>query len=166
MAELQALMAPSGELYATLGSLPKPLIPVQFTPVNPENLKLGKGMYIIHLNVSGLTREKAVDVLSKLREGLEQKFGIRTLYAVADSNSIKMVIHGSPFSWLALLAWLPLILGLLGIILFGISVWQAIAAIPSWLWATLIISGALILVGPAIGEWILRQVKKARGERK
>jgi len=160
MAELQALMTPSGELYATLGSLPKPLIPVQFTPVNPENLKLGKGMYIIHLNVSGFTREKAFEALSKLREGLEQKFGIRTLYAVADSNSIKMVIHGSPFSWLALLAWLPVILGLLGIVLFGVSVWQAIAAIPSWVWACLVIGGALIILGPAIGNWILSEVEK------
>jgi hypothetical protein len=69
---------------------------------------------------------------------------------------------GSPFSWLALLAWLPTILGLLGIILFGVSVWQAVAAIPSWVWAMLIISGVLILVGPAIGEFILKEVEKAR----
>ncbi len=141
-----------------------PKLPLNWTPLRMENLAVGRkgSIYLLKLDVSTLTQEKALQALNTLTAEMENKFGIKTIYGRADSNAIYLIIRGSPFSWLALLAWLPVILGLLGIILFGVSVWQAITAIPSWVWATLIIGGALILFGPAIGEFILGQVEKAR----
>jgi hypothetical protein len=153
------------ETLAFYGQPPQPKIPIKYQPIRLENLKVApKGsMYIIQLDVSSLTQDKAVEALNRLTAEMKTKFGIQTIYGKATKDKIYLLIKGSPFSWLALLAWLPAILALIGIILFGVSVWQAIAAIPSWVWATLIISGALILVGPAIGDWILKQAEKARG---
>jgi hypothetical protein len=151
---------------ALIGQPPK--IPLNWVQVPMQNLKVApKGsVYYLKLDVSTLTQDKAVEALNKLTSEMQSKFGIKTIYGKAEPNTIHLIIMGSPFAWLALLAWLPVILGLLGIVLFGISVWQAIAAIPSWVFATLIIGGALILVGPAIGDLILKQVEKARGEKK
>jgi hypothetical protein len=142
---------------ALIGQPPK--IPLNWTPIQLNNLKVARkgSVYYLKLDVSPLTREKAIHALNTLTAEMKSKFGIKTIYGKAEPNTIHLIIMGSPFSWLALLAWLPIILGLIGIILFGISVWQAIAAIPSWVWATLIISGALIIVGPTIGDWILRK---------
>jgi hypothetical protein len=156
-------MAPTGEVYAVIGSMPSPILPLDFTPIDLTEAKVGRGMYVLHLNVQGMTREKAYSVLEKLKEGVEG-VGARLLYAIADSNSIKMVIHGSPFSWAALLALLPMLLALAGMILLGVGAWQAITAIPSWVWAALIIGGALLILGPPIGEFILGYIEKARRE--
>ena len=154
IAELEAVQP-----LAFYGEPPKPL---NWTPLRMENLVVGRrgSIYLLKLDVSTLTQEKALQALNTLTAAMKNEFGIKTIYGRAEPNAIYLIIQGSPFSWLALLAWLPVILGLLGIILFGISVWQAITAIPSWVWATLLISGALILFGPAIGEWILERWKK------
>jgi len=145
---------------ALIGQPPK--IPLNWTPVPMQNLKVApKGsVYYLKLDVSPLTQDKAVEALNRLTSEMQSKFGIKTIYGKAEPNAIHLIIMGSPFSWLALLTWLPVILGLLGIVLFGVSVWQAIAAIPSWVWAYLVIGGALIILGPAIGNWILSEVEK------
>ena len=147
---------------ALIGQPPK--IPLNLIPIPLQNLKVARkgAVYYLKLDVSTLTQDKAIQALNTLASEMKTKFGIKTIFGKAEPNTIHLIITGSPFSWLALLAWLPLILGLLGIILFGISIWQAIAAIPPWVWATLIIGGALIVIGPTIGDWILRQVEKAR----
>ncbi|MEM2163691.1 MAG: hypothetical protein QXR62_04625 [Candidatus Bathyarchaeia archaeon] len=139
-----------------------PIFPMKFVPIPPERLKIApKGtIYMLKLNVSDLTNEKAAEALNTLAKDLKEKFGITLLYGKATKNEIHLQIKGSPFNWLALLAWLPTILGLLGITLFAVSIWQAIAAIPSWVWATLAISVALILFGPPIGELILQQIER------
>jgi hypothetical protein len=145
---------------ALIGQPPK--IALNWVQVPIQNLKVAsKGsVYHLKLDVSTLTQDKAVEALNRLTSEMKLKFGIKTIYGKAEPNTIHLIIMGSPFSWLALLAWLPTILGLIGIILFGVSVWQAIAAIPSWVWACLVIGGALIILGPPLGEWILKQVER------
>jgi len=149
---------------AVLGAPPQPRVPIRFEKVPLHELKVGRkgAVYLIKLDVSELTKEKAAKALEELKKGLEERFGIRLLYGATTKNEVWLVIRGSPFSWLALLAWLPFILGLLGIVLFGVSVWQAIASIPPWVWATLIIGGALLIFGPAIGEWVLELAERPR----
>jgi hypothetical protein len=145
---------------ALIGQPPK--IALNWVQVPIQNLKVAsKGsVYHLKLDVSTLTQDKAVEALNRLTSEMKSKFGIKTIYGKAEPNTIHLIIMGSPFSWLALLAWLPTILGLIGIILFGVSVWQAIAAIPSWVWACLVIGGALIILGPPLGERILKQVER------
>lgn len=149
---------------ALIGQPPQPKIPISWLQIPMQNLKVARkgSIYLLKLDVSTLTQDKALEALNTLTAEMKNKFGIKTIYGKAEPNAIHLIIQGSPFSWLALLAWLPTILGLIGIILFGVSVWQTVTAIPSWVWGTLIIGGALILFGPAIGEWILAQAEKAR----
>ena len=97
-----------------------------------------------------------------LTRELKSRFDIDVLYARADTDAIHLIITGSPFSWTALLMFLPTLLGLIGIAVFAISVYQAVVAIPSWVWGCLIIGGLLILFGPAIGELILRGIEEAK----
>ncbi len=155
------------EEIRTLALYGEPLKIATWKRLPIESLKVArKGtFYMLELDVSDLTPEKAAEAINALAKGLKENFNAQLIYATATKNKIYLQIRGSPFSWLALLAWLPTILGILGIILFGVSVWQAITSVPSWVWATLIIGGALILIGPTIGEWILSMVEKARGEK-
>jgi hypothetical protein len=150
----------SVNVLALVGQPPR--MPLNWAPVPMQNLRVApKGSaYYLKLDVSTLTQDKAVEALNGLTSEMRSKFGIKTIYGKAEPNAIHLIIMGSPFAWLALLAWLPTILGLLGIILFGVSVWQAVAAIPSWVWAWLAIGGALIILGPPLGEWILKQAER------
>jgi hypothetical protein len=157
-------MAVEMRTLAVLGAPPQPRIPVRFQPVDASQLAVARrgDIFALKLDVSRLDEQKARRALEELSRGMAERFGIRTIFARATENEIHLVIMGSPFAWSALLLWLPTILGLLGIVLFAVSVWQAVVSIPSWVWALLIISGGLILFGPAIGEWILSQVERAR----
>jgi hypothetical protein len=162
--DLKAMLAPEGELYAVAGSEPRPPYPVELVAVDPSVRPLASGLYVIRMSVRGLSRENAVQALEKVREALE-KVGGKLVYAVADSCSIKAVIHGSPFSWWALLGLLPTLLLLAGIVLLGMSIWQVIASVPSWVWATIIIGAGLLLFGPAIGELIVGAVESVTKKR-
>jgi len=129
-----------------------------------HTLRVGRkgAVYELEIAVSPLTADKAVEAIEKLREGMKEKFGITTFYATAFRDRIFLQIRGSPFSWVALLAWLPLILGLIGIVMLGISVWQIIVEVPTWIWAMLVIGGLTFLIGPTIGRWIIEEAEKAR----
>jgi hypothetical protein len=162
--DLKALLSPEGELYAVAGSEPRPPYPVELVAVDPGVRPLAKGLYVVRMSVRGLTRENAVQALERVREALE-RVGGKLVYAAADSCSIKAVIHGSPFSWWALLGLLPTLLLLAGVILLGVTIWQVIASVPSWVWATIVIGAGLLLFGPAIGELIVGAVEKATGRR-
>lgn len=94
--------------------------------------------------------------INLLRTELPKKFfDLKVLWINIENDIITMQISGSPFLWASLLLFLPTILGAIGIIIVLISVYLMFAAVPSWIWATLIIGGVLIILGPKIGEWAL-----------
>ena len=149
---------------AVLGMPPEPKIPVRRVKVEIERLKVGtKGsVYEIRMDVQGMTEENAVRALDVLNKELRERFGIETVYGAATTESINLIIRGSPFMWAALLAALPLILGLLGIALVGVSVWQILGTVPGWVWWAAGIGVALFLFGPRIGNWIAGRVPAAK----
>jgi len=136
-------------------------IPLSLDRLQTEIAPKG-AIYEIKLSTSQLTPSKASEAIEKLRSELKEKFGIELIHAYATENSINLTIRGSPFSWAALLTFLPTILLLIGIILLGISVWQITTVIPPWVWFLLITGGALLLFGPALGNLILETIEKAR----
>lgn len=152
------------EILALYGSPLEAGRPAFWIQVPTGSLRTARrgSVYMLQLDVSPLTREKADEAVRRLAEGLREKFNAELLYARAESNRLSLQIRGSPFSWLALFAWLPAILGLLGITIFGISVWQMVTSIPTWVWATMAIGAALIVLGPSIGEWILSSMERMR----
>ena len=162
MPDLRAVLSPSGELYAVMGSEPRFPYPVELVEVDPSARPLARGAYVLHVSVQGLTRENAAQALERVGEAVERAGG-KLLYAAADSSSIKAVVHGSPFAWATLLSLLPTLLFLAGVVVLGVMIWQIVASVPSWVWATMLIGLALVLFGPAIGELILGAVERARG---
>jgi hypothetical protein len=144
------------KLTPTTRKIPLPLEKL-YTMTAPKG-----ALYEIKLTTSPLTPDKATEAIEKLKTEMQTRFGINLIYASATENSINLTIQGSPFTWAALIAFLPTILLGIGIILLAISAWQITTAIPSWVWFLLITGGVLIFFGPAIGETILKQIEKAR----
>jgi hypothetical protein len=149
---------------AVLGVPPEPRVPVKRVRVEIERLKVGaKGsVYEIRMDVQGVTQENAARALDALDRELRERFGVETVYGTATAEGIDLIIRGSPFAWAALLAALPLILGLLGIALVGVSVWQIVGTVPGWVWWAAGVGIALFLFGPRIGDWIAEKVAKER----
>jgi hypothetical protein len=149
--------------YGTPITFKAPVKKIQLSIEQLQKTVAPKGsLYEIQLITSPLTPTQATQAIEKLTTEMKTQFGITTLYSIAAENEILMLIKGSPFAWAALLPWLPTILALLGITLVGVSAWQILIGIPTWLWALLIIGGALIVIGPSIGEFILKEVEKAQ----
>jgi hypothetical protein len=112
--------------------------------------------YLVIVKTSPIPVEKAGELAEKLKTGLREEFNAKVLYMSIKDDEIAMYIMGSPFAWAALIAWLPAILGLFGIAMIGIGIWNAIASIPSWVYATLI-SGIFILY---MSPYIVKLVTK------
>lgn len=151
-------------VLAVYGRPLQPRAPVKFVQVPLEGLRVARrgSIYLIKLDVAGMRAEVAPTVLEALAKGMREEFGATVIYGAATGDAIYLQVAGSPFSWPALLSWLPALLSLFGIALLLVSVWQVVASVPSWVWATLVTAGALILFGPAIGELILSAVEGAR----
>ena len=162
-----SLATRAGMPVAYFGSPIELRFPVRKVAVSLEKLKVGrKGkIYEVEITVSpAMSAEKAREALQTLICGLAEEFHIKTIAATATENVIRLQIMGSPFSWATLLAWLPTILALIGLTMVGISVWNVIVSVPSWIWALLVIGTATFLIGPIIGEWILAEYEKGKGE--
>ena len=156
----------SSVVIASLGSPPRLPYPVQLVEVPTHRLAVApKGTrYLVRLRTSKMTPEQASKALTSIDEALRTRFKARMPYGFATEDQIYVFVEGSPFSWAALLAFLPTLLGLIGITIFAVTVWQIVASVPSWIWATLLIGVGLILFGPAIGEMILGAIGKVRGK--
>lgn len=146
-------------LLAEYGRPMMPKIPMKSIQVQTESLSVApKGTYyVIEVKTSQIDTDKAVAALKNIAEGLDKEFNAEMLYGAAYDDRIVIQMKGSPFAWAAFLLWLPAILSLIGITMVGISVWQGIASIPSWVWATLAVGVGLLLFGPKI-------VKLVRGD--
>ena len=110
--------------------------------------------FLIIVEATPIPAERACELAQAIKANLKEKFNIELHYIAIKENEIIMYISGSPFTWAALIAWLPILLGLFGIIMIGIGVWQAFASVPSWVYAT-IIAGILILyVSPHVARML------------
>ena len=107
-------------------------------------------VYHLTIETKGIANEE--EVARVLIAKLYEKFRAKVIWIRIDGGIIDLQFIGSPFPWLALLAWLPTILAMLGIVMILVSVYSVIAAIPGWAWALLAVGVAMILFGPKIGE--------------
>lgn len=124
-------------------------------PLTQQTLSFGESVpgeiYELLLETNGIPNpEDAVNLLTQEFPNFDPSTKI--LWIEADNQNIRMQISGSPFLWTALIPWLPSILGLLGITLAFISIWNLITSIPTWIWALLAVSVGLIIFAPAIGK--------------
>lgn len=152
------------EVLATCGRPIAPLVPVALLRLSPVELTVGRrgAVYLLEVDVSEMSKEQAESAVRLLKSRIEGEVGAHVLYSVATRDKIYVMVKGSPFSWAMLLALLPMILMLVGVTVLGVSIWQIIASIPSWVWATLLMGLGLVIFGPPIGELIVRSVEKAK----
>lgn len=108
-------------------------------------------VYHLHIETEGIPNPKeCADTL--VRELYEKFPRLDILYLRIDTASVDLQIRTSSFAWLALLAWLPTIFAMLGLVILLISIYSVIAAIPGWAWALLAVGVGMILFGPKLAE--------------
>ena len=108
--------------------------------------------YQLHVETQGIKAEDEAKVAERLVDELYARFKADVVWIRIENGVIDMQLYGSPFAWALLLAFLPTLLAILGIVFLLASVWSVIAAIPSWAWALLAVGVAMIVVGPVIGK--------------
>lgn len=122
---------------------------VQLKPLKIEQLNIAPigSRYLLELSVLGVTETNAQAALDSIIREFNAQFGIKTMIAEVSENKINLAIIGSPFAWTVLLAALPTILGLLGISLLGVSVWQIVTGIPNYVWGVLAMGLFTLYIG-------------------
>lgn len=106
--------------------------------------------YHITIETKGVIDEQRV--VDTLTTELYTRFKAKVIWMRIVDNVIDIQLIGSPFVWAALLAFLPTILGILGIVVVLISLYSVLAAIPGWTWGLLAVGIGMILFGPKLAE--------------
>ena len=124
-------------------------------PLRQQTLTLGTSVpgqiYELVLETGGIPDPEATaNTLIREIPNFDPKS--RVLWVESYNQTIRLQITGSPFVWTALLVALPGILGLLGIALTLVSIYNVIGSVPSWAWALLATSVGLIFLSP----WLRR----------
>jgi hypothetical protein len=65
-------------------------------------------------------------------------------------NTIQIQIEGSPVAWSTIIAYLPLILSLIGVAALIIAIYLLVSAAPGYVWGLLFVGLVLLFVVPNI----------------
>ena len=106
-------------------------------------------VYHLTIETKGIANEE--EVAKTLVSELYSKFKAQVIWIRIYNGVIDLQLIGSPFAWFALLAWLPTILAMFGIIVVLVSLYSVLTAIPGWAWGLLAVGIGLMLFGPQIG---------------
>lgn len=131
------------------------------TPIPKETLTesvIGK-FYHLHIETEGISDE--IGVAKTLTEQLYEKFHADVVWVEINNGVIDIQLQGSPFVWVLLLEFLPVILLGLSVVFILSSVWGIVTAIPNWAWAMLAVGGGLIFLGPMIGKSVSSVYRKS-----
>lgn len=109
-------------------------------------------VYHLTIETRGIVNEE--EVARAFVAELYEKFKAQVIWIRIENGIIDLQLIGSPFAWLTLLAFLPTLLAMLGVVMVLVSVYNVIAAIPSWAWALLVVGVGVILFGPRIAETV------------
>jgi hypothetical protein len=75
---------------------------------------------------------------------------VKIHYIEVDGNNVTIQLEGSPIAWETILALLPLIFTLLGLVILLVAVFSLISAIPSYVWALLIVGAITLFIVPGL----------------
>jgi hypothetical protein len=75
---------------------------------------------------------------------------VKIHYIGVEGSNITIQLEGSPIAWELILALLPLIFTLLGLTLLLVAVFQIISAVPSWVYAVLVLGAIFLFIVPTI----------------
>lgn len=98
-------------------------------------------------------------VIDALQAELPKEFkDLKVKWIRIDGSVVKMQIVGSPFAWSLLLAFIPSILTVVGVIVTLISVFLIWTTVPGWVTGLAVLGLVLTAFGGKIGEIILREI--------
>lgn len=107
-------------------------------------------LYEIHLTTKPIPTEKMRSTAILLWEEIPAQFNIKIQHVKVEPNRITLQLHGSPFPWTPLLAFLPQILMAIGVIVTAIAVFLVITwPKATWTWA-LLATGIILIATPIL----------------
>lgn len=89
--------------------------------------------------------------MTTLKSELEANFSTKVRYGNVEGNVVILQITGSPFIWAALLAFLPQILTILGVVVGFITIYLFATSVPTWIYAIGAIAIVMVFVAPKLG---------------
>lgn len=96
-------------------------------------------------------------LFNTLSTELYEKQKVKLLYLSTDNGVINMQVEAiSASAWAGVIAVLPSIFTIFGLIIVSIAVFSVLYSIPSWAWALLAVGGLLIVISPRIGKALKR----------
>jgi hypothetical protein len=75
---------------------------------------------------------------------------VKIHYIEVSDQNVTIQLEGSPIAWELILSLLPLIFTLLGLAIILIAVFSLISAVPSYVWALLIIGAITLFIVPGL----------------
>jgi hypothetical protein len=75
---------------------------------------------------------------------------VKIHYIEVSDRNVTIQLEGSPIAWELILSLLPLIFTLLGLAIILIAVFSLISAVPSYVWALLIIGAITLFIVPGL----------------
>jgi len=116
--------------------------------------------YRVKAKTQPIPPEKFAQAASLIQTELPKRVrGIKIHYIKVEPTQITIDVEGSPFPWSSLLATLPAILTIIGIIIILIAIYTLIAGVPGWVWALLIMGLVLLFLTPYITPIIKEAAK-------
>ncbi len=109
-------------------------------------------IYIVKVSTAGIGKEEDINYI---RRYIKQKFiekGLKVLDVSVGDKDIYIKFIGAPIPWNFFLSWLPEILGAIGLILTGISIFLVWETAPWWTKALAVIGIGAYLVSLLLGS--------------
>lgn len=117
---------------------------------------------VYHISIDTKGAYWVDDMVERLVAELYDKFKAKVIWIRIENNVIDMQLVGSPFAWVALIAFLPALLSIFGIVAVLISIYSVLSAIPGWAWGLAAVGVGLILIGPTLGKSLSGTYKQVR----
>lgn len=148
----------------------KEIIPRKMIPLPVKYLKSASSvpgnLYEIDVKLkSRADAESAKKLASVLPKEFRKRFNAEVKYVEVTDNTARIQLEGSPFSWAAVIAFLPEIFMFAGLIIAVIAVFLLITKAP-WEAAAVIIGILLMVIGYRMGEMREKAVEGVVRERR
>lgn len=109
----------------------------------------------------GVPENQIQTLITQIVNGFEQR-GLTVQSVEVNDNQTAIQFRGSPFEWIEILSFLPLIFTLLGLAVLLLAIFNLITSIPTWVWGAIVIGSILIFAEP----WITGAIKYAAPHKK
>lgn len=109
----------------------------------------------------GVPENQKETLINQIVTGFQQR-GLTVQSVEVNDNQTTIQFRGSPFEWIEILSFLPLIFTLLGLAVLLLAIFSLITSVPTWVWGALVIGSVLIFLEP----WMSGAIRHAAPAKK